>query len=59
MGDPRPTNPDLTAEQQAALLRETGNGPTVSDEESILHAEFGAPDERGVYGALAPQGGAA
>ncbi|WP_156178958.1 hypothetical protein [Saccharothrix sp. ST-888] len=57
MGDPRPTSVDLG--DQAAHLTETGNGPTLANEQDVLRTEFGAPDERGVYGAPASQGGAA
>lgn len=30
-------------------LRETGNGPTISYEESLLREYFGDPDDEGVY----------
>lgn len=36
MGDPRPTDPDLTQDDQAALLRPTGNGSTEPDEDALL-----------------------
>lgn len=29
-----------------------GNGPTLADEEALLCAEFGAPNEDGIYGAV-------
>ncbi|GAA1977486.1 hypothetical protein [Kitasatospora viridis] len=48
MTTPPPATPDVP---QYQLLRDTGNGPTTPDEQAILHAEFGAPDARGVYGA--------
>lgn len=51
MGDPRPDNPTMDAEEQAQHLRPTGNGPTVQDEEAILAAEFGEPNADGIYGA--------
>jgi hypothetical protein len=51
MGDPRPDTPDMDADEQARHLRPTGNGPTVDDEQTILAAEFGAPDANGTYGA--------
>ncbi|QBI56766.1 hypothetical protein [Streptomonospora litoralis] len=56
MTDPRPIPPDgdITQEEQAAVLRRTDNGPSEPDEEALLAAEFGQPDENGVYGA--PQG---
>lgn len=31
---------------------ETGAGPTVKDEEKILTAEFGKPNQDGIYGAV-------
>lgn len=37
---------------QAALIRETGNGPTVENETELLRAEFGEPSADGVYGAV-------
>lgn len=59
MGEPRPTNPTPDQSTQAALLRDTGNGPTVGAEADVLAAEFGEPDQRGVYGATAEDGGTA
>lgn len=52
MGDPRPvpTEDELSQDRQAELLVSTGNGPTVTDEETLLAAEFGDPDSNGVYG---------
>lgn len=35
-------------------LRETGNGPTVSYEETLLRKYFGDPDGDGVYGKVSP-----
>lgn len=55
MGDPRPENPEMSADEQAAHLRPTGNGPTATDEEALLAAEFGAPNADGIYGT--PEGG--
>lgn len=59
MGDPRPTDPEPTQAEQAALLRRTDNGPSDPDEEVELHTEFGKPDASGVYGAPTEDGGAA
>jgi hypothetical protein len=52
MGEPRPTSPQPTQDEQAAHLRETGNGPTTPGETELLAEEFGEPHE-GVYGAPA------
>jgi len=49
MGETRPIEEDLTQDRQAELLTSSGNGPTVTDEEALLAAEFGDP-EGGVYG---------
>lgn len=58
MGVPRPVPEDgITQEEQAALLRRTDNGPSEPGEEAALHAEFGEPDQRGVYGAPDGDGG--
>lgn len=57
MGDHRPEDPEMSAEEQAAHLRPTGNGPTDTSEAAVLEAEFGEPDGDGVYGA--PEGGGA
>lgn len=35
---------------QRMLLEETGNGPTVPEEEEILRDKYGEPDENGTYG---------
>lgn len=35
---------------QHALIRDTGNGPTMDAEDEILRAKYGDPDEDGVYG---------
>lgn len=43
-------------EEQAKNLRDTGNGPTVDNEEELLREEFGEPDANGVYGAPAERG---
>lgn len=59
MGDPRPTDPEPTQAEQAALLRRTDNGPSEPYEEVELRAEFGEPDEHGVYGAPEQDGGTA
>jgi len=56
MGDARPTDPNPTQPQQAALLTETGNGPTEANEADLLRARFGDPDARGVYGAPTTEG---
>lgn len=50
MGEPRPTDPELSQKEQAALLTDSGNGPTADDEAALLEAEFGPADEHGVYG---------
>lgn len=54
MGDPRPLHPDVP---QAQLLTETGNGPTLANEEELLAAKFGPPNQAGVYGAPTTAGG--
>ncbi|MFI8459016.1 hypothetical protein [Kitasatospora sp. NPDC085464] len=59
MGAPRPTDPDPSQAQQAALLTESGNGPTTPDEAELLAAKFGQPNSAGVYGAPATGGSAA
>ena len=56
MGEPRPTEDDISQDQQAQLLTSTGNGPTVDNEEDLLAAEFGPADAHGVYGALGDPG---
>lgn len=53
MGATRPLEDNPTQERQAELLTDTGNGPTVDNEEQLLAEAFGAPDDRGVYGAPA------
>ncbi|MFJ3699482.1 hypothetical protein ACIPW9_36060 [Streptomyces sp. NPDC090052] len=53
MGKTRPTDSDPTQEQQAALLTESGNAPTVDNEAQLLADVFGEPDANGVYGAIA------
>jgi hypothetical protein len=53
MGATRPLEDDPTQERQAALLTETGNGPTVDNEADLLADAFGDPDANGVYGAPA------
>ena len=35
--------------QPEVRLRETGNGPSISYEESLLREYFGEPDDNGVY----------
>lgn len=57
MGEARPTGGGEAQEHQAALIRDSGNGPTADNEEAQLAAEFGEPDEHGVYGAPADDGG--
>lgn len=42
-------------EAQRRLLRDTGNGATVENEEELLAELFGPPNADGVYGA--PDGG--
>lgn len=37
-------------EIEEIVLRDTGNGPTVSYEEEALRALYGEPDENGFYG---------
>jgi hypothetical protein len=49
MGKPRPVNEDMNQADQAKCLRRTDNGPTIVNEEEILQATFGEPDEDGVY----------
>lgn len=51
MGEPRPIEDDISQQRQAELLKPTGNGPTVDNEQTLLEAEFGPADDRGVYGA--------
>ena len=51
MGEPRKTEPEISQDEQAALLRRTVNGPTVDNEEELLAGRYGAPDSDGVYGA--------
>lgn len=55
MGEPRPIEEDITQQRQAALLKDTGNAPTVDNEEQLLAAEFGPADDHGVYGAPADE----
>lgn len=50
MGEPRPIEEDPSQDRQAELLTSTGNGPTVDDEQALLAAEFGDPDDQGIYG---------
>ncbi|GGX01841.1 hypothetical protein [Streptomyces chryseus] len=45
----RPVEGEPDQEQQAQLIRPTGNGPTVDDEQQLLAARFGDPDMSGVY----------
>ncbi|EST22763.1 hypothetical protein [Streptomyces niveus] len=50
MGDiERPVEGRPDQEEQARLIRRTGNGPTVVDEQKLLTARFGAPDMAGTY----------
>ncbi|WP_405674911.1 hypothetical protein OG292_03315 [Streptomyces sp. NBC_01511] len=59
MGDiERPVEGRPDQEEQARLIRRTGNGPTVGDEQELLAARFGAPDMAGTYrGSDAPGDG--
>lgn len=59
MGATRPTDSEPTQEQQAELLTESGNEPTVADEAQLLADLYGQPDADGVYGAPADEGRAA
>jgi len=55
--NPQATGPggvDEFGADQAALVRETGNGATEDDELETLEALYGPPDADGVYG---PRGG--
>ncbi|MEV7034645.1 hypothetical protein AB0N99_30990 [Streptomyces sp. NPDC093272] len=54
----RPTEPESPEDQAKHLIR-TNNGPTVTDEASILADEFGDPNTDGVYGAPDQDGGEA
>ncbi|KIF66280.1 hypothetical protein HY68_36880 [Streptomyces sp. AcH 505] len=58
MGATRPTDSDPTQEQQAELLTESGNAPTVDNEAQLLADMYGQPDANGVYGAPATEGSA-
>jgi hypothetical protein len=53
MGEPRPIEDNPTQARQAELLTRTVNGPTVDNEQELLAALFGDPDDHGVYGAPA------
>jgi hypothetical protein len=54
----RPDTPDMSPEDQAKHLIRTGNGPTDTDEATVLENEFGAPNSDGVYGAPDTENGA-
>jgi len=41
---------DMPQEEQAALLTEPAFDHRIEDEADLLRAEFGAPDENGLYG---------
>ncbi|MFJ9468318.1 hypothetical protein [Streptomyces caniferus] len=45
----RPVEGRPDQEEQARLIRRTGNGPTVENEEALLRERFGAPDMAGVF----------
>ncbi|MGW7248809.1 hypothetical protein [Streptomyces decoyicus] len=45
----RPVEGRPDQEEQARLIRRTGNGPTVENEAELLHGRFGAPDMAGVF----------
>lgn len=45
----RPVEGRPDQEGQARLIRRTGNGPTVENEEALLRERFGAPDMAGVF----------
>ncbi|MFF2189231.1 hypothetical protein [Streptomyces sp. NPDC058155] len=45
----RPVEGRPDQDEQAALIRRTGNGPTVDNEQQLLEARFGAPDMAGTY----------
>ncbi|WP_329032270.1 hypothetical protein OIE71_04815 [Streptomyces sp. NBC_01725] len=50
MGDTeRPVEGRPDQDEQAALIRRTGNGPTVSDEQQLLAARFGPADMAGTF----------
>ncbi|WP_037803054.1 hypothetical protein [Streptomyces sp. NRRL F-5135] len=51
MGDTERPVPDRPEDQteQAQHLAATGNGPTVTDEEQLLAAQYGPPDMAGYY----------
>jgi hypothetical protein len=50
MGDSeRPVEGRPDQDEQAALIRRTGNGPTVPNEVELLEAEYGPADMAGVY----------
>ncbi len=41
---------DMPQEEQAALLTEPAFDNQIEDEAELLRAEFGQPDENGMYG---------
>lgn len=45
----RPVEGRPDQEEQARLIRRTGNGPTVENEEALLRERFGPPDMAGVF----------
>ncbi|AQW55306.1 hypothetical protein ACIQPP_05655 [Streptomyces violaceusniger] len=50
MGDTaRPVEGRPDQEEQAGLIRRTGNGPTVDNETELLEAEYGPADMAGVF----------
>jgi hypothetical protein len=46
---PRPVDGVPDQERQALLVRATGNGPSVENEEQLLTDRFGTPDMAGTY----------
>ena len=52
MGEtPRPIlENDQDQDAQAEQLHRTGDGISVDNEEALLRAEFGDPNEEGIYG---------
>jgi hypothetical protein len=49
MGNPRPVSADMNQADQAKCLRRTDNGPTMDNEEELLHEAYGEPDDFGFF----------